>query len=265
MAEFPASILAPKLSDPTWDHLDARLILEPGAGAGKDKYFDGEQLVEQQKLAKEVFEASHVAPARTVPVSEQLPISLTVTPEGVRARVELPLAEKQLPAVRCRGLWLFDNSSGHGSRAAGARNAGSCNKGPDWTGKVPPMRDGWYVGDTGRRVTQRMQFQRGDILPCDIVAPSGLDPEAAATGEARQPQILAEQLFGRQVVTEYSGLSFSGIIISEERETAEDGAEQVAIKWDFQEEDEEELATVAEVLEMLVGPPPDPEQHQEKT
>ena len=85
------------------------------------------------------------------------------------------------------------------------------------------MREGWYIGDTGQRVTQCMQFQQGDILPCDIIVPAGLDPDAAATGAARRPQILAEQLFDRQVVTEYSGLSFSGIIISEEREPAEDG------------------------------------------
>ena len=48
--------------------MDARLILEPGAAAGKDKYFDNEQLIEQTKLAKEVFDASerNVAPARVV-------------------------------------------------------------------------------------------------------------------------------------------------------------------------------------------------------
>ena len=85
-ADIPSSLIAGKLSDP-WEHLDARLILEPGTGVGKDKYFDGDQLVEQQKLAKEIFEASHVAPARTVAVCEQLPISLTVGPRGVEARV----------------------------------------------------------------------------------------------------------------------------------------------------------------------------------
>lgn len=268
--EFPASLIATKLSDPTWN-FDARLILEPGTGKGKDKYFDGDQLVEQQKLATEVFEASHVAPARTVAVCEQLPISLTVGPGGVEARAEVRLAAKELPAVRCRGLWLFDNSSGHGKTAAGARNAGACNKGPDWTGKVVPMRDGWYTkvvsGADGRqylaRVAQRMQFQRGDVLPRDLVVPADLDPDATATGEACRPQILPEQLFDRQVVTTLSdGLSIPGTIIDEPREPDEDGNEQVAIKWDDPHM-EEELATVAEVLEMLVGPPPDPEQHQQ--
>ena len=268
--EFPASLIAQKLSDRAWN-FDARLILEPGAGRGKDKYFDGDQLVEQQKLAMEVFEASHVAPARTVAICEQVPISLTVGPEGVEAHAEVRLVAKELPAVRCRGLWLFDNSSGHGKTAPGARNAGACNKGPDWTGKVVPMRDGWYTklasDEHGKqyvtRVAQRMQFQRGDVLPCDLVVPAGLDPDAAVTGEARRPQILPEQLFGRQVVTTLSdGLGIPGWIISEPREPDEDGNEQVAIEWD-DEEMVDTLATVAEVLEMLVGPPPDPEQHQE--
>ena len=172
--------------------------------------------------------------------------------------------------MRCRGLWLFDNSSGHGKTAAGARNAGACNKGPDWTGKVPPMRDGWYTkvasDEHGKqylaRVVQRMQFQRGDVLPCDLVVPAGLDPDATATGEARRPQILPEQLFDRQVVTTLSDLSIPGTIIPEPREPDEDGNEQVAIEWDDPHM-EDTLATVAEVLEMLVGPPPDPEQHQE--
>ena len=44
----------------------ARLTIEPGAGPGKDKYFDNEQLREQQRLAQEVFECSHFAPARDV-------------------------------------------------------------------------------------------------------------------------------------------------------------------------------------------------------
>ena len=174
--------------------------------------------------------------------------------------------------MRCRGLWLFDNSSGHGKTAVGARNAGACNKGPDWTGKVPPMRDGWFMKVTSdehrgqqylMRMVQRMQFQRGDVLPCDLVVPAGLDPNTTTTGEVRRPQILPEQLFGRQVVTTLSdGLGIPGWTISEPREPDEDGNEQVAIEWD-DDQMVDTLASIADVLEILFGPPPDPEQHQE--
>ena len=112
--------------------------------------FDGDQLVVQQKLATKVFEASHIAPAREVVVCEEVRVSLS---NELQARVELPLVLKHLPEVRCKGLWLFDNSSGHGKAAEGASHAGACNKGPDWTGKVARMREGYYVSAEGQSWT----------------------------------------------------------------------------------------------------------------
>ena len=50
---------------------------------------------------------------------------------------------KQLPAVRCQPLFLFDNSSGHGAGASDSCNIAHINKGPDWNGKLPEMRDGF--------------------------------------------------------------------------------------------------------------------------
>jgi hypothetical protein len=64
-AANPSSLIARKMQDPKWER-DCRLILEPGAGPGKDAYFDADQLMEQYKLAGEVFEATHFAPARDV-------------------------------------------------------------------------------------------------------------------------------------------------------------------------------------------------------
>eukprot|EP00966_Prymnesium_polylepis_P257100 5939366-Prymnesium_polylepis.1 len=136
-------------------------------------------------MATEIFEASHVAPERTVAVCERIEIAIS---DGLEAHVRLPLVEKYLPPVRCGGLWIFDNSSGHGKATAGALNAGACHKGPDWAGKVVPMRDGWYVDADGKRQVQRMQFEQGDLLPGDLTIPLGIDPDAAAAGEVRPPR-----------------------------------------------------------------------------
>ena len=74
-AANPNSIIATRVAaGKAEDGVEARLILEPGAAAGKDKYFDNEQLIEQTKLAMEVFDAMerHVAPAREVKVSDSV-------------------------------------------------------------------------------------------------------------------------------------------------------------------------------------------------
>ena len=66
IAKHPQSHMAARLAaEPTWKG-SSMVIIEPGAAAGKDKYFDAEQLMEQTKLAMEVFEATHIAPGRWV-------------------------------------------------------------------------------------------------------------------------------------------------------------------------------------------------------
>lgn len=56
------SHMAAKVSaQPSWNGSTV-LILEPGTAPGKDRYFDKEQLIEQTKLAMEVFEATHLHP-----------------------------------------------------------------------------------------------------------------------------------------------------------------------------------------------------------
>ena len=56
IALHPQSHMAARLAvEPTWNG-SSTLILEPGAVPGNDKYFDAEQLLEQTKLAMEIFE-----------------------------------------------------------------------------------------------------------------------------------------------------------------------------------------------------------------
>ena len=72
--------------------------------------------------------------------------------------------------------------------------------------------------------------------------------------------MLAEQLKDRAVLTTYpSGLNISGTVVGPGTppRTAE-GEETVAVEWD-DDGLEDEIFTVAEALQMLVGPPPDPE------
>lgn len=129
-------------------------------------------------------------------------------------RVHLNLQRRwvlHLPRVRCKALFLFDHSSGHERGDELSLNANIMPKGPDWNGKVPLMRDGWYVGANGRRVVHRMQFREGEMLPCDVSCPAGIDPQKpAGAATERPPSVQAEQLLGRQVVMELSDLSFTG-------------------------------------------------------
>ena len=279
IAERPHSVLACKAAaDPSWA-CDCRVIIEPGAT--KDKYFDNEQLRAQQQLAQEVFEASHFAPARDVPlldasrpVERSSPACPPAVALGIReagaaqgpVRVRISLQRRwvlHLPRVRCKALFLFDHSSGHERGDELSLNANIMPKGPDWNGKVPPMRDGWYVVANGRRVWQRMQFCEGDPLPWDVSCPAGIDPQKpAGAAAARPPSVQAEQLLGRQVVMDLSGLSFTGKL-TEVREPDEAGAEQeLLVEWD-DDELHDEVYTVAAALDQLVGPPPDPEQQQD--
>ena len=55
--------------------------------------------------------------------------------------------------VRCKALFIFDHSSGHEMGDAEALNITRMNKGPDWAGKVPTMRDGWYLDSQGCRIS----------------------------------------------------------------------------------------------------------------
>ena len=168
----PSSQVAAKLAaQPTWDG-SSTLILEPGAAPGKDKYFDAEQLLEQTKLAQEIFEATHFAPGRWVfhPSSQRFASPATY-PQS--------FTSVWLPPTRCKPLFFYDHSSGHGAYAMDALLANRPNKGPDWKGSVHAMRDGFFHDANGVRQAQCMQFQQGDILRRDITCPPGVDPNAA--------------------------------------------------------------------------------------
>ena len=294
-AAHPASKIASLLvSGQAEAGVAARLILEPGATAGKDKYFDNDQLIEQTKLAMEVFDAMarHVAPERTVvtaPVRAALPVKPVVAQvqlDGGRVRLRLeahssshirlqlsvrPPEVKQLPAVRCCGLFLFDHSSGHAAAASDGRSAAVLPKGPDWNGKVPPMRDGWYAyprGPSWPHISQRMQFAEGDTLPLDITVPAGIDPDASSGPAAvTPPKIVPEQLITeppRTVVYTLDGLGYKGDIVE---------VDGTSLMIDFEDEnvgdalsDREDgrvAMAMADVLACLVGPPPDPTVNQE--
>ena len=242
-AEFPQSLIAEKLvvyraqPDATkrWN-LDCRLILEPGSAPGKDKWFDAEQLYEQSKLALGVFEASHFAPARDVFVPEvpEAPVAATLSTSQCsrgywsdgRARnggygeppVHLRLSRpatgkvKHLPRVRCKPLIFYDHSSGHGARGSDGRSVTAMPKGPDWAGRMPYMRDGYYTNVHGQRVAHKMQFCEGDVLPIDVTVPTGVDVDAPPVGApAALPKVLPEQLVGRRFCEE----TFDGPVVAE--------------------------------------------------
>ena len=50
-----------------------------------------------------------------------------------------------MPRLRCQAMPFYDHSSGHSAVASDSLVISRFNKGPDWTGKVPAMRQGWYV------------------------------------------------------------------------------------------------------------------------
>ena len=82
---------------PSWDG-DSMLMLEPGAGRN-DKWFDAEQLIEQTKLAVEVFEASHFSPGRWVSYEcKDGQVSHSSRPHA--------LSSRWLPPTRCNALFL---------------------------------------------------------------------------------------------------------------------------------------------------------------
>ena len=65
------------------------------------------------------------------------------------------------------------------------------------------MRQGWFIDAQGVRQAQRMEFAEGDILACCLVCPPSIDPNGdAAAAPTAPPQVLPEQLYGRNVVTE---------------------------------------------------------------
>lgn len=265
-AAHPDSLIASKVAAGRAEEgLDARLILEPGAN--KDAYFDNEQLLAQTKYAKEIFDAMgrHVAPAREVKVSDSVDACVEVSADPDHpVRLRLSPRDgglKQLPAVRCIGLFLFDHSSGHDAGATDARSVNTSNKGPDWTGKVVPQRDGYYPDPRGPsypRLVQRMQFAEGDLLPCDVIVPNGIDANAAAGAAATiAPAVLPEQLIGRAVAYDSLGLQHAGKVSEVE-------GDRLVVEFGDGEDDlGDYLFSVEEVLSCLVGPPPSPEQHQQ--
>ena len=286
-AEHPASLVSQKLGRANAEHNaarpvesgakgwagDARIILEPGAGAGKDAWFDSAQLSTQSRLAMEIFEATHFAPARTVPLADgaapvrvRFELGPASSPDGA-CRVQLSLGVrssgdvKVLPRVRCQAMPFYDHSSGHGAAATDSLVISRFNKGPDWTGKVPQMRPGWFIDAQGVRRAQPMEFAEGDVCACSLACPPGIDPNGdAAAAPAEPPQVLPEQLHGRNVATE----SCSGLITGKVMdEVPDDAPDDLIVVWDEAAGLEDEQLTVQQVLEMLVGLPPDPLQHQE--
>lgn len=186
IADHPQSYMAARLAaDPTWNG-SSTLIIEPGAAAGKDKYFDAEQLMEQTKLAMEIFEATHVSPGRWVFHKEK---------HGYASPATYPLAypAEWLEPMPCQAMFFYDHSSGHGAYRSDALLASNANKHPDWNGRMGWMRDGYFDDKEKVRHRQSMQFKQGDRLVCDVLCPPGLDPHAeptaaaaAATGTAPQ-------------------------------------------------------------------------------
>ena len=83
------------------------------------------------------------------------------------------------PPVPCKALWFFYHSSGHAAYSKEAFLSSHANKEPDWKGSRPLMRDGWYEGADGCRKAQPMHFLEGDMLPCNITTPVGLDLDVA--------------------------------------------------------------------------------------
>ena len=223
--------------------VEARLILEPGGAPGKDKYFDNDQLINQTKIAMEVFDAMnrHVAPARDVVMPPVRAVVRCVKPveahlqfDGMRVHLQLevgrrpvrlqlsvqPPEVKHLPRVRCQALLLFDHSSGHAAGATDSRSVTAMPKGPDWNGKLPWMRDGWYLdprGPSWPRISYRMQFCEGDVLPVDLTVPVGINPNGSVDPAAVvSPQIIPEQLITvprRSVLYTFDGLGYMGEII----------------------------------------------------
>ena len=54
------------------------------------------------------------------------------------------------------GVWMFDNSTGHGAFAPDALVASKLNLNAG--GKQSQLRDGWFLNANGNRVTQPMSF-----------------------------------------------------------------------------------------------------------
>ena len=96
-----------------------------------------------------------------------------------------------LPPVRCKAIFFYDHSSGHGAYAAEALLANHANKGPDWKGSVPVMRDGWF-NDAGAKRAQVMQFKEGDLLTRAITHPPGLDPHATLSEQQATPGVASD-------------------------------------------------------------------------
>ena len=75
-------------------------------------------------------------------------------------------------------MFFYDHSSGHGAYSKDALLARNGHKGPDWTGTVASMRDGWFLDAQGVRRKQAMNFKEGDVLPFDVTCPPGIDANA---------------------------------------------------------------------------------------
>ena len=181
----PNSVMAEKFrAEPAWNG-SSSILIEPGAAAGKDKYFDAEQLMEQTKLAMDVFDATHIAPGRWCHHQTKF---------GDISRATNPIAFESCwcPPTGCKAMFFYDHSSGHGAYAKEALLVTHTNKGPDWNGKASVMRNGWYKRADGFLHAQEMQFKEGDVLTRPVICPPNLNPNAApaptATTAAQQAE-----------------------------------------------------------------------------
>ena len=180
ISKHPSSAMAAKLAaNPGWSG-SSTIMIEPGAAPGKDRYFDAEQLMDQTKVAMDVFDATHITPGRWV-----------YHPTNPAHGAKYPLVHSKvwLPPTPCKAMIFYDHSSGHGAYSKDALLASHGNKGPDWKGSVEPMRDGWFYDSAGARQIQKMQFDADECLACDIRIPTGIDPAAtqAAAAAAEEP------------------------------------------------------------------------------
>ena len=231
----------------------------------------------------EVFDAMdrHIAPPRTVQLASEKPVCASLSGLGSLHNIKLGLGVcgggvKELPAVRCKALFLFDHSSGHEAGGSDGRSATAINKGPDWNRKLPYMREGFYANPLGPsypNIVQRMQFQQGDVLPCDVTVPVGIDLQANSGPAATSPpqeassspltlvrgrlftpppkahpslsvlQVLPEQLDGRDILRKFVDGSYPGKVVGVD-------GDHLIVKYE-RPELEEQLLTVAEVLAYL--------------
>ena len=78
--------------------------------------------------------------------------------------------------------------------------------------RIPPSPPAFkrltYTYPSWPSLVQKMQYEQGDVLLCDVTVPAGIDPDAGAAPPATSPpKVLPEQLLQRTVVKTFGGLA----------------------------------------------------------